>query len=60
MEGAGVAAAAALHNVPAAELRAVSNPVGPRDRAAWEIPRALEALGRAVAAVAGRSAEVPS
>ena len=50
MEGAGVAAAARLHGVPAAEVRAISNPVGPRDRAAWEIPRALEALGRAVAA----------
>jgi futalosine hydrolase len=51
MEGAGVAAAAALHAVPAAELRAVSNPVGPRDRAAWQIPLALESLARAVAAV---------
>ena len=50
MEGAGVAAAASLHDVPAAELRAISNAVGPRDRAAWEIPRALESLGRAVAA----------
>lgn len=50
MEGAGVAAAALLHDVPVAELRAISNPVGPRDRAAWEIPRALESLGRAVAA----------
>lgn len=51
MEGAGVAAAAALHGVPAGELRAVSNPVGPRDRARWQIPLALESLGRAVAAV---------
>jgi futalosine hydrolase len=51
MEGAGVAAAAALHGVPAAELRAISNPVGPRDRVAWQIPLALESLGRAVAAV---------
>jgi futalosine hydrolase len=50
MEGAGVAAAALLHDVPVAELRAISNPVGPRDRAAWEIARALESLGRAVAA----------
>ena len=50
MEGAGVAAAASLHDVPAAELRAISNPVGPRDRGSWEIPRALESLGRAVAA----------
>ena len=50
MEGAGVAAAASLHDVPAAELRAISNPVGPRDRGSWEISRALESLGRAVAA----------
>lgn len=52
MEGAGVAAAAALHGVRCAELRAISNPVGPRDRAAWQIPEALRALGAAVAAAA--------
>jgi futalosine hydrolase len=52
MEGAGVAAAAHLHGVPFAEIRAISNTVGPRDRAAWEIPRALQALGAAVAASA--------
>ena len=50
MEGAGVAAAAAAHGVPVAELRAVSNTVGPRDRDAWDVPGALAALGRAVAA----------
>jgi futalosine hydrolase len=52
MEGAGVAAAATAHGVPFAEIRAVSNAVGPRDRDAWEIPRALDSLARAVAAVA--------
>jgi futalosine hydrolase len=52
MEGAGVAAAAALHGVPVGEIRAVSNLVGPRDREAWDLPAALAALGRAVAAVA--------
>ncbi|WP_375480769.1 futalosine hydrolase [uncultured Jatrophihabitans sp.] len=51
MEGAGVAAAAQAHGVPFAELRAVSNRVGPRDRDAWEVPLALDALGTAVAAV---------
>ncbi|WP_375493034.1 futalosine hydrolase [uncultured Jatrophihabitans sp.] len=51
MEGAGVAAAAHLHGAPFAEVRAISNAVGPRDRTAWEIPRALDALGAAVAAV---------
>jgi futalosine hydrolase len=60
MEGAGVAAAALLHGVPAAEVRAISNAVGPRDRAAWQIPRALEALGRAVAAVADRDGDADS
>jgi len=51
MEGAGVAAAARVHGLPFAEVRAISNLVGPRDRDAWEIPRALAALGAAVAAV---------
>ncbi|MCX3063604.1 futalosine hydrolase [Streptomyces beihaiensis] len=44
MEGFGVAEAAASHGVPAAELRTVSNAVGPRDRAAWRIGDALAAL----------------
>ncbi|MFJ9834409.1 futalosine hydrolase [Streptomyces sp. NPDC101169] len=44
MEGFGVAEAAAAHGVPVLEIRAVSNPVGPRDRAAWRIGEALAAL----------------
>ncbi|MEU9333915.1 futalosine hydrolase [Streptomyces sp. NPDC048290] len=44
MEGFGVAEAAAAHGVPVLELRAVSNAVGPRDRAAWRVPDALAAL----------------
>ncbi|WP_326689603.1 MULTISPECIES: futalosine hydrolase [unclassified Streptomyces] len=44
MEGFGVAEAAAAHGVPVMEIRAVSNAVGPRDRAAWRIPEALAAL----------------
>ncbi|MEU5094058.1 futalosine hydrolase [Streptomyces sp. NPDC020996] len=44
MEGFGVAEAAAAHGVPVVEIRAVSNPVGPRDRAAWRIADALAAL----------------
>ncbi|MGW0184396.1 futalosine hydrolase [Streptomyces sp. NPDC003362] len=47
MEGFGVAEAAAVHGVPVLELRAVSNPVGPRDRAAWRIGEALDALAEA-------------
>jgi futalosine hydrolase len=44
MEGHGVAAAAAAFGIPVAEIRAISNAVGPRDRAAWRIGDALAAL----------------
>lgn len=44
MEGFGVAEAAVRAGVPVLEIRAVSNPVGPRDRAAWRIGEALAAL----------------
>ncbi|GAA2140142.1 futalosine hydrolase [Kitasatospora kazusensis] len=47
MEGFGVAEAAALNGLPVFEIRAVSNAVGPRDRAAWRIGEALGALERA-------------
>ncbi|MFB8245519.1 futalosine hydrolase [Streptomyces sp. NPDC055952] len=47
MEGFGVAEAAAAQDVAVLEVRAVSNPVGPRDRAAWRIPDALAALTEA-------------
>ncbi|GGZ45259.1 hypothetical protein GCM10010387_44700 [Streptomyces inusitatus] len=44
MEGFGVAEAAAAHGVAVLEIRAISNAVGPRDRAAWRIGAALAAL----------------
>jgi futalosine hydrolase len=44
MEGFGVAEAATPHGVPVLEIRAISNPVGPRDRAAWRIGQALDSL----------------
>jgi futalosine hydrolase len=44
MEGYGVASAAAATGVPFAELRTISNPIGPRDRAAWRLREALSAL----------------
>ncbi|MCH0562018.1 MULTISPECIES: futalosine hydrolase [unclassified Streptomyces] len=47
MEGFGVAEAAVAQHVPVLEIRAVSNPVGPRDRAAWRIGEALAALTEA-------------
>jgi futalosine hydrolase len=55
MEGFGVASAAAGAGVPFAELRAISNTVGPRDRSAWRIGDALAALteaGRALGKLA--------
>jgi futalosine hydrolase len=47
MEGFGVATAASQAGVPFAEVRTISNLVGPRDRAAWRIPQALAALAGA-------------
>lgn len=44
MEGFGVATAAQLRGLPVLEIRAISNPVGPRDRASWKIREALDAL----------------
>jgi futalosine hydrolase len=44
MEGGGVAAAAQAWGLPVMEIRAVSNAVGPRNRSAWKIKEALDAL----------------
>ncbi|MGI5211648.1 futalosine hydrolase [Plantactinospora sp. CA-290183] len=49
MEGYGVAVAAAEAGLPFAELRAISNPIGPRDRSAWRIGDAFAALTAAFA-----------
>ncbi|MGW9302965.1 futalosine hydrolase [Streptomyces cyaneofuscatus] len=54
MEGFGVAEAAERAGVTVLELRAISNTVGPRDRAAWRIGDALAALTEAF----GKSAPV--
>ncbi|GGN40757.1 futalosine hydrolase [Actinoplanes campanulatus] len=51
MEGYGVAVAASGAGLPFAELRAVSNPVGPRDRAAWRLADAFAALRAATPAL---------
>ncbi|MEV6786748.1 futalosine hydrolase [Streptomyces sp. NPDC051098] len=47
MEGFGVAEAATAHALPVLEVRAVSNPVGPRDRDAWRVKEALDSLRHA-------------
>jgi len=44
MEGFGIAAAARHQSIPIVEIRAISNAVGPRDRSAWRIKDALQAL----------------
>lgn len=44
MEGFGVATAAQARGIPVLEIRAISNPVGPRDREAWRMKEAVEAL----------------
>jgi futalosine hydrolase len=53
MEGYGVACAAQTAGVPFAELRTVSNPIGPRDRAAWRLREAFSALTEAATAACG-------
>lgn len=44
MEGFGVASAAKMSGLPVIEIRTLSNVVGPRDRSAWRIKEALDAL----------------
>ncbi|SCF38865.1 futalosine hydrolase [Micromonospora viridifaciens] len=51
MEGYGVAVAAAQAGLPFAELRTVSNPIGPRDRGSWRMRDAFAALTAAAAAL---------
>jgi futalosine hydrolase len=51
MEGYGVAVAAARFGLPTAEVRAVSNLIGPRDRGAWRIGEALATLTSAAAPI---------
>ena len=51
MEGHGVAVAAAAAGLPFAELRTISNLIGPRDRDAWRMKDALAALTRAATAL---------
>ncbi len=51
MEGFGVASAARLAGVRFAEIRTVSNLVGPRDRTTWRLTEALTALRDAVRTV---------
>ena len=47
-----MATACAMAQVPFAELRTISNLIGPRDRAAWRIREAFDALTAAAATLA--------
>ncbi|MCW3843387.1 futalosine hydrolase [Micromonospora yasonensis] len=60
MEGYGVAVAAAQAGLPFAELRTVSNPIGPRDRGAWRMREAFAALTAAAAALSPAAALTPA
>lgn len=60
MEGFGVAEAATARSLPVLEIRAISNPVGPRDRAAWRIGEALDALRGALQQLAPVLKEEPT
>ena len=48
MEGAAVVHAARRKNIPAIELRVVSNTTGDRENQEWDLNRGLSALGEAV------------
>lgn len=48
MEGAAAAQVCLAFGVPFAQLRAVSNVVGERNKVAWDVPGAIQAAGRAV------------
>ncbi|WP_287370190.1 futalosine hydrolase [Oceanithermus sp.] len=48
MEGAAVAQTALWFGLPWAEVRAVSNLAGVRDKTRWDLPGALEALARSL------------
>jgi futalosine hydrolase len=53
MEGFGVASAAERAETAFAEIRTISNPIGPRDRSSWRINEALAALAAAAGGLAG-------
>jgi futalosine hydrolase len=59
MEGYGVGTAAAQAGVPFAEIRTISNPVGPRDRASWRLGAALAGLTTAASALSTAAAALP-
>jgi futalosine hydrolase len=59
MEGAAAAHICALYEVPFLEVRGISNFVGDRERAGWEVERAVAVAGRAALAVAAVLPDLP-
>ncbi len=59
MEGAAAAHVCALYGTPFLEVRGISNLVGDRDRAAWEVPRAVAAASWAARAIIDRLDSLP-
>lgn len=55
MEGAAAAHICKLYNVPMAELRAVSNITGERDKTRWNIPAACRSIAKACLGLASAS-----
>ena len=55
MEGAAFMYACLMHGVPFAQIRAVSNVVERRNRSAWKVQEAIEALAVAVAEIVNGS-----
>jgi futalosine hydrolase len=47
MEGAAIAHVAHLHRIPAGEIRGISNMVGDRDKASWQIRQAADSAQQA-------------
>jgi futalosine hydrolase len=60
MEGFGVLRASALADVPAIEVRAVSNVLGEEDRSRWSLGAALDALERELPALVAALRAVPA
>lgn len=60
MEGAAAAHMCALYGVPFLEVRGISNLITDRDRDSWQVPRAIEAAGRAALRVCGAFAKESS
>ena len=59
MEGAAAAHVCALYRVPFLEVRAISNLVGDRDRAAWSVEGAIETAGQAALALIASLESLP-